>query len=121
MRTIEQTTRIGDGDHSLDLEAGERVLVATHSAMQDPRAVYQPGVFDVDRPESDREMNLGYGMHRCLGDHVAKVMLPEVLRQLVGLRDLAHVASSPPIEINFGIDFGKRNSFPERYEISFKR
>ncbi len=112
-----EDTVIGDGAQSERLRKGRRVLVATQSAMHDPRAVRSPDEFRIDRPAREREMNLGYGMHRCLGDYTAQVMVPEVVRQLVLLPDLEHVAEDEPIEDNQGIDFGERGSFPEHFVV----
>ena len=117
VRYVHEDTVIGDRTASVRLRKGRRVLVATHSAMHDPRAVRSPDRFLIDRPAREREMNLGYGMHRCLGDYIAQVMVPEVVRQLVLLPDVEHVTEGEPIEDNQGIDFGKRGSFPEHYVV----
>jgi cytochrome P450 len=117
VRYVQQDVWIGSGDQAVLLREGRRVLVATHSAMLDPRSVQDPDAFRTDRPERDREMNLGYAMHRCLGDHVAQAMVPEVVRQILLLPDLARVESDPPLELNQGIDFGARGSFPEHYFV----
>ena len=117
VRYIQRNTLIGDGDQAALLRKGKRVLVATHSAMMDPRTVWNPDRFEIDRPARDRRMNLGYAMHRCLGDYVAMVMIPEIVRQLVLHPGLARVPETPAIEANQGIDFGPRGSFPERYRV----
>jgi len=121
VRYVEQDTVIGAGDQAVRLRRGRRVLVATHSAMHDPLTVHNPDDFDVARPQRDREMNLGYATHRCLGDAVAEVMVPETIRQLLLLPGLQRVPEAPPIPINQGIDFGRRGSFPERYLVRYTR
>lgn len=117
VRYVEADAVIGTGDQARRLRKGTRVLVATHSAMLDPRSVRDPDTFIVDRPARDREMELGYGMHRCLGDVIAEVMVPEALRQLVLLPGLRRPDDASTIAVNQGIDFGTRGSFPERYTV----
>jgi cytochrome P450 len=116
VRYAERDAWLGAGDFARHVRAGDRILAATHSAMHDPRTAESPTEFRPDRPERDREMNLGYGHHRCLGDAVSQVVVPEVLRQLV-LLDLERVPESPPLPDNQGIDFGTRGSFPECYTV----
>lgn len=121
VRYVTEDTWIGTGDQAMKLRNGRRVLVATHSAMQDPRAVRDPDAFVAERPFDDREMNLGYAHHRCLGDFIAEVMVPEVLRQIVLLPSLERVPEDPPAGENQGIDFGDRGSFPERFVVRHRR
>jgi cytochrome P450 len=110
---------LGDGATSAQVKKGQRVLTATFSAMHDPRTVEAPDEFRPVRPPRDREMELGYGMHRCLGDRIAEVMVPEVLRQLVLLPDLEWVAPVPALPYDEGIDMGPRRAFPERYVVRY--
>ncbi|MCB0351588.1 MAG: cytochrome P450, partial [Bdellovibrionales bacterium] len=124
VRYIEKDTVI----NGVVLKKGHRVLIATQSAMNDPRRVYQPDQFIYDRPDADREMNIGYGLHRCLGDYLAQIMIPEMVRQVILLPGLERVSTdvAAPIEglgvsANQGVFYGRRNSFPERYKIKYQK
>lgn len=101
------------------LKEGSRLLVATHSAMMDPRSVKFPQQFMAKRPYEDRRMNLGIFQHRCLGDYVAEVMIPTVLYQMLLSPDIQRdQTATGRIGLNQNIDFGPRNSFPEKYVVT---
>jgi cytochrome P450 len=106
---------------------GFHVLVATQSAMFDEAepGFDNPNQFRLDRDQS-KFFHLGYGTHRCLGDHVASIEVPEVvmaLLQLPGLRPASGQAGQ--------LDFRKRlkphmlkgdtssTSFPESYSLEY--
>ncbi len=112
----------------VEIPEGARVLLATHSAMHDPRTVFNPDEFNADRNPQDRRMNLGFGLHRCLGDYVSEVMIPEIVRQIVVLPGLERVdedevkpAEGQTMARNQGIDFGRRDSFPESFKIKYDK
>ncbi|WP_051223051.1 cytochrome P450 [Conexibacter woesei] len=64
------------------IRAGARVLVATQSAMFDPRAVEAPGQFRVDRPWSTY-LHFGDGLHTCFGLQINRVHLPALATALL--------------------------------------
>ncbi len=64
------------------IRKGTRVLVATQSAMLDPRQVGTPKRFDPGRPAADY-MHFGYGPHHCLGAAIASAVIPAMLRPLL--------------------------------------
>ena len=41
-------------------------------ATRDPRAFPTPDVFDIDRDHDSRTVYFGYGVHKCLGIHLAQ-------------------------------------------------
>ncbi|MGK7939052.1 MAG: cytochrome P450 [Crocosphaera sp.] len=66
------------------------VLAGVGSAMFDPAVVKNPDEFSIDRPQYNY-MHFGYGSHTCLGEHIAGVVVPEVVKQIIlrpGLRFL---------------------------------
>jgi cytochrome P450 len=64
------------------------VLVGVGSAMVDGGIVPNPDEFSIERPKY-HYMHFGYGSHTCLGEHIAGVVVPEVIKQIMlrpGLR-----------------------------------
>jgi cytochrome P450 len=64
------------------IREGARVLVATQSAMFDPRAVEAPREFRVDRPWSTY-LHFGDGLHTCFGLQINRVHLPALAMALL--------------------------------------
>src|SRR3954454_7902973 len=64
------------------IREGGRVLVATQSAMFDPRAVEAPEQFRVDRPWSTY-LHFGDGLHTCFGLQINRVHLPALATALL--------------------------------------
>ncbi len=56
------------------LKAGDRVLVSALTANRDPEFVEKPDVLDLTR-EPSAHMTFGYGIHQCVGQHLARVEL----------------------------------------------
>jgi cytochrome P450 len=109
------------------IPAGYHVLVATQSAMFDETepGFENPNQFRLDRDQS-KFFHLGYGHHRCLGDFVASIEVPEVVMALLKLPNLRPASGQAG-----QIDFRKRlqphmlkadtssTSFPESYSLEY--
>ncbi|ADP83728.1 cytochrome P450 [Pseudofrankia inefficax] len=71
--------------HGVTIPAGDRVMLITGSALRDERVYASPDVFDLNRRDEPSTLFFGFGIHRCLGAHLArlevKVALEEVLRR----------------------------------------
>jgi cytochrome P450 len=71
--------------HGVTIPAGDRVMLVTGSALRDERVYDRPDVFDLDRRDEPSTLFFGFGIHRCLGAHLARleirVALEEVLRR----------------------------------------
>lgn len=63
------------------LKAGDRVLVSALTANRDPEFVENPDVLDLTRKPS-AHMTFGYGIHQCVGQHLARVELQIALPAL---------------------------------------
>ena len=124
VRYAEQEIRLKSGAL---IPQGYHVLIATQSAMFDD---YEPGFenaneFKIDRDQS-KFFHLGYGHHRCLGDNVASIEVPEVVMALLRLPNLRPASGHAGT-----IDFRKRikpnvlsadtvsSSFPESYSVEY--
>jgi cytochrome P450 len=58
--------------HGVTIPAGDRVILLTGSANHDERAYDDPERFDVHR-EIDHPVSFGFGIHLCLGAHLARL------------------------------------------------
>jgi cytochrome P450 len=80
------------------IRAGEGLIALGAAANHDPRAFERPEVFDIHR-DSGHHLAFGYGAHKCLGQHLARLELEVVfttlfkripgLRLAVGAEELA--------------------------------
>jgi cytochrome P450 len=70
--------------HGTKLPAGSAVMLLTASANRDPRRFESPATYDVKRIDG-QHMTFGYGLHFCLGAHLARlegrVALDEILNR----------------------------------------
>ena len=88
------------------------VLAATSSAMFDPRAFVQPTVFKLDR-ELDKYLHFGAGLHRCFGEPIARLVVPEAIGAILrrgGLRPAAGTAGRMRFD----------GGFPDSMTVEFK-
>jgi cytochrome P450 len=92
-RTCHRETVLSAGTaHQTKVSPGMTVLAVTHSAMFDEVAFPDPYTFDATRDLSDA-FTFGQGLHQCLGIGIARVMVPEIVRQLLLLPNLRSVSS----------------------------
>jgi cytochrome P450 len=124
VRYAEQDVTLASG---AKITKGAHVLVATQSAMFDDAepGFENPNEFNINRDQK-KFFHLGYGHHRCLGDYVSMIQVPEIVMALLKLPNV-HPASGAAGHI----DFRKRvkahiiavdefsTSFPESYSIEY--
>jgi cytochrome P450 len=69
----------------VEMQDGDRVLLVWPSGNRDPERIPDPDRFDPDRKPGGN-VTFGWGRHRCIGDHLAKleirVVVEEVLRAI---------------------------------------
>lgn len=58
--------------HGVTIPAGQRTMLLTGAATRDPRAFEEPDRFDITRPIDVKSIYFGYGVHKCLGIHLAR-------------------------------------------------
>jgi cytochrome P450 len=95
------------------LRAGDLLLVATGSAMFDPRRVRNPNRFDPNRPASDY-LHFGYGQHWCLGFAIARAQMTQTFKPLLARGALRRVPGPRGVMSMFGV-------FPEHLTITYHR
>jgi cytochrome P450 len=101
------TTLSAGSEFAHEIQPGTTVLAVTHSAMFDSAIYDRPEVFDPRRPTGDA-FTFGRGLHECLGRAIGAVMIPEIVRQCLLLRD---VKPSGPPEYRLGV--------PEIYNLTW--
>ena len=65
------------------LEPGDKVLLMFGSANHDPLRFPDPEVFDADRDDRPPHIAFGYGRHRCIGEHLARLEMRVVAEELL--------------------------------------
>jgi cytochrome P450 len=118
---LAQIARVATGPcpvHGTTIPEGAVVEVNLGAANRDPEQWPAPDVFDLRRPRADRHLSFGFGVHRCLGIHLARaelvVMLERTLDRLPRLRldpDATDVHMT-------GLGFRMVNHLPVRFEPS---
>ena len=58
--------------HGLPMKAGDIVWLGVASANRDPRIFEDPDNFDLHRENLGHHLGFGWGVHRCLGMHLAR-------------------------------------------------
>ncbi|MFG6094173.1 cytochrome P450 [Leptothoe sp. ISB3NOV94-8A] len=108
-RVCEQETQLATGtDYARTIKPGTTVIAITHSAMFDETAFLQPQVFDPTRPETNT-FHFGQGLHECLGRHIGRQMITEIVRQVLLL---------PGVKAVSKVDY-KGGPFPEEYRLEW--
>ena len=80
-------TLSGGTPFATEIAPGTTVLAVTQSAMFDAAMFKDPETFNPERPMGDT-FTFGQGIHECLGRAVGGVMIPEIARQVLRLKDV---------------------------------
>jgi cytochrome P450 len=70
--------------HGVTIPAGSKTMLITGAATRDERRFENPDVFDVSRDNDMISVYFGYGIHRCLGIHLARLEIRVALEELMG-------------------------------------
>jgi cytochrome P450 len=68
-RITTQDTTLG----GVELPAGTRLFLNFAAANHEPGLFEQPDTFDIRRPDANRHISFGKGIHFCLGSQLAKM------------------------------------------------
>ncbi|MFM6928385.1 MAG: cytochrome P450 [Bdellovibrio sp.] len=124
VRYAEEDIKLASG---VKIPKGSHVMIATQSAMfDDAEAGFErPNDFNIGR-DQNKFFHLGYGHHRCLGDYVSMVQVPEVVMAILKLPNVRPASGQAGL-----VDFRKRiepnalkadvveTSFPESFSIEY--
>jgi cytochrome P450 len=69
--------------HGVTIPAGSKTMLLTGAATRDERRFENPDVFDVTRENDMISVYFGYGIHRCLGIHLARLEIRIALQELM--------------------------------------
>ena len=68
-RRVTEDTKIG----GVELKAGSKIMMMWASGNRDDRRIAAPDEFDAEAPRPKRHLAFGYGIHFCLGAHLARL------------------------------------------------
>ena len=86
-RKAETDTKIEDGERTVHVKAGEKVLCNLVTACKDPKEFPEPEKVILDRP-LDSYIHFGWGAHMCLGYGASKLALTTMLKTVGKLDNL---------------------------------
>jgi cytochrome P450 len=69
--------------HGVTIPAGIRTMLLTGAATRDERRFEDPNRFDVSRDNDMVSIYFGYGIHRCLGIHLARLEIRVAFQELL--------------------------------------
>lgn len=69
--------------HGVTIPQGVKVMLLTGAATRDERRFENPDVFDVTRDSDVVSVYFGYGIHRCLGIHLARLEIRVAFDELL--------------------------------------
>ncbi len=100
---------------SVPIAAGDWLLLSYLSANRDERVFPDPFRFDVRRPNADRHLAFGIGVHFCLGAHLARLELLTFFRELLPRLEHIELAGEPELMATTFVGGPKR--LPVRYRL----
>lgn len=92
----------------VELRPGERVLLLWGSGNHDADRFADPETFDPDRRETSN-LTFGYGRHRCLGDHLAKLEIRVVVEAVLTHMPDYRLADGEPVPPRTDLEHGPRS------------
>ena len=66
------------------IAAGDRLVLVLSSANRDPTVFAEPEEFRCPRPDNPH-LSFGYGIHRCIGEHLARLEMRVVVEEMLEL------------------------------------
>ena len=92
------------------------VVVGTQSAMFDSTAIPDPEEFRIDRPYDETYLFYGYSLHRCLGEYINNIQIPEVAKRILRLKGLRRARGE---DGNLEEIVPRGGLFPDRFMLEF--
>ncbi|HVW32168.1 MAG TPA: cytochrome P450 [Acidimicrobiia bacterium] len=97
------------------VDQGDTLLLSYPSANRDDAVFDDPFRFDVARPNADRHLGFGFGVHHCLGAHLARLELASFFTEL--LPRLDSIERAGPEEQIHATFVGGPRRLPVRFRL----
>ncbi len=98
------------------IQAGDWLYLSYKAANLDPKVFDDPLRFDITRPNADRNVSFGYGVHFCLGAQLARNELRSLFGHLVPRLESIELAGEPTtMKTTF---VGGHKTLPIRYRLT---
>lgn len=91
MRTAQQDTEVC----GQEIKRGDWLYLSYKAANLDPKVFDNPLAFDVERPNADRNISFGFGIHYCLGAQLARNELRRLFGHLLPRLEHIELAGDP--------------------------
>jgi cytochrome P450 len=93
---------------------GDKVGLVFGAANLDPARFPDPGEFDLDRPSAAAHLAFGHGIHRCVGEHLARAEMRIVLERV--LARIPDYRLDGPVTLGANVAF---NRGPRAVRVTF--
>ena len=98
-----------------EIKKGDWLYLSYKAANLDPKVFDDPLTFDITRPNADRNVSFGYGVHFCLGAQLARNELRRLFGRIVPEIETIELAGEPAsMKTTF---VGGHKSVPIRYSL----
>src|SRR5712691_4403187 len=94
---------------------GDWLMLCYLSGNRDEEVFAQPDRFRLDR-DTSRNMTFGYGVHACIGQHLARLEMRIIFEELLGRLAWVEIAGKP--RRSASIFIGGPKSLPVRFKIN---
>ncbi len=90
------------------IKAGDKVIMWYVSANRDDAKFDDPYRFQIDRKNARSHMSFGFGVHRCMGNHVAEMQLKILWEEIMARFPVIEVVGEPErVSSNFVMGISK--------------
>ncbi len=77
------------------IKAGDKVVMWYVSGNRDEKVFEDPDSFIIGRPNVRKHLSFGYGVHRCMGSHLAELQLKILWEEILARFDKVEVVGEP--------------------------
>lgn len=116
--SVRHFMRTAQGDTEIlgqEIKKGDWLYLSYKAANLDPKVFDDPLTFDITRPNADRNVSFGYGVHFCLGAQLARNELRRLFGRIVPEIETIELAGEPAsMKTTF---VGGHKSVPIRYSL----
>ncbi|MEP5763448.1 MAG: cytochrome P450 [Halieaceae bacterium] len=90
-RVAKQDTELG----GKQIKAGDKVVMWYLSGNRDDSVFENPDQFIIDRPNVRKHLSFGYGIHRCMGSHLAELQLRILWEEILARFEKVELMAEP--------------------------